>query len=150
MAQTDKLWSSDNLYPDPRNSLEDSDIRNNDQQIRQNDVFDISESATPVQRGSLDRSYRDMNKELSDDHERTRNDIERNGTSEATPMQVVEKKHHHLQLSELTDQTNLLPFKKVVSVFLGLAVCIVVSTLDQTLVATALPSISSHFHAGKN
>ncbi|TFY63560.1 hypothetical protein EVG20_g6268 [Dentipellis fragilis] len=49
---------------------------------------------------------------------------------------------------QLTDQTNLLPFRKVVSVFAGLAVCLVVSTLDQTLVATALPSISSAFHAG--
>ncbi|THH09774.1 hypothetical protein EW145_g1785 [Phellinidium pouzarii] len=49
---------------------------------------------------------------------------------------------------KLTDQTNLLPFRKVVSVFSGLSVCIVVSTLDMTLVATALPSISSYFHAG--
>ncbi|KAL5510892.1 hypothetical protein ACEPAG_4649 [Sanghuangporus baumii] len=48
----------------------------------------------------------------------------------------------------LTDQTNLLPFRKVVSVFAGLAVCVVVSTLDMTLVATALPSISAEFHAG--
>ena len=49
---------------------------------------------------------------------------------------------------ELTDQTNLLPFKKVVAVFGGLALCILVSCLDSTIVATALPSISSHFHAG--
>ncbi|KAI5120822.1 hypothetical protein M0805_003218 [Coniferiporia weirii] len=49
---------------------------------------------------------------------------------------------------KLTDQTNLLPFRKVVSVFAGLAVCIVVSTLDMTLVATALPSISAEFRAG--
>lgn len=49
---------------------------------------------------------------------------------------------------KLTDQSNLLPFRKVVSVFAGLAVCIVVSTLDMTLVATALPSIATHFHAG--
>ncbi|KAH8110380.1 MFS general substrate transporter [Phellopilus nigrolimitatus] len=49
---------------------------------------------------------------------------------------------------KLTDQTNLLPFRKVVSVFAGLAVCIVVSTLDMTLVATALPSIAASFHAG--
>ena len=49
---------------------------------------------------------------------------------------------------KLTDQTNLLPFRRVVSVFAGLAVCIVVSTLDMTLVATALPSLSSEFNAG--
>lgn len=48
----------------------------------------------------------------------------------------------------LTDQTNLLPFRKVVPIFAGLAVCIVVSTLDMTLVATALPSISADFNAG--
>ncbi|KAG7091549.1 hypothetical protein E1B28_010578 [Marasmius oreades] len=49
---------------------------------------------------------------------------------------------------ELTDQTNLLPFKQVVFVFLGLSVCVVVSALDSVIVATALPSISSVFHAG--
>ncbi|KAH9944596.1 MFS general substrate transporter [Amylocystis lapponica] len=48
----------------------------------------------------------------------------------------------------LTDQTNLLPLRKVVMVFLGLALCILVSCLDSTIVATALPTISDHFHAG--
>lgn len=49
---------------------------------------------------------------------------------------------------QLTDQTNLLPFKKVVAVFLGLALCIVVSTLDSVIVATSLPTISAAFNAG--
>ncbi|KAF9463988.1 major facilitator superfamily domain-containing protein [Collybia nuda] len=48
----------------------------------------------------------------------------------------------------LTDQTNLLPFKQVVAVFLGLALCIVASTLDSVIVATALPTISAAFNAG--
>ncbi|KAJ7697605.1 major facilitator superfamily domain-containing protein [Mycena rosella] len=49
---------------------------------------------------------------------------------------------------ELTDQTNRLPFNKVVPIFLGLALCIVVSTLDSVVVATALPTVSSAFKAG--
>ncbi|KAF5321749.1 hypothetical protein D9619_001273 [Psilocybe cf. subviscida] len=52
------------------------------------------------------------------------------------------------QPMELTDQTNLLPFKKVVACFLGLALCIVVSTLDTVIIATAIPTISSAFDAG--
>lgn len=48
----------------------------------------------------------------------------------------------------LTDQTNLLPLKKVVSVFCGLSLCLLVSTLDSTMVATALPTISNAFNAG--
>lgn len=48
----------------------------------------------------------------------------------------------------LTDQTNLLPFKRIVAVFLGLGLCALVSTLDSTIVATALPSISADFKAG--
>ncbi|KAJ3481648.1 hypothetical protein NLI96_g7519 [Meripilus lineatus] len=48
----------------------------------------------------------------------------------------------------LTDQTNLLPFRKVVIVFSSLSLCILVSTLDSTIVATALPTISNHFNAG--
>ena len=58
------------------------------------------------------------------------------------------KAHERRSELKLTDQTNLLPFRKVVSVFAGLAVCVVVSTLDMTLVATALPSLSAEFHAG--
>ncbi len=58
------------------------------------------------------------------------------------------KTHGRLELIQLTDQTNLLPFRKILTVFLGLSVCIVITTLDQTLVATALPSITSAFHAG--
>ncbi|KAJ7099964.1 major facilitator superfamily domain-containing protein [Mycena belliarum] len=49
---------------------------------------------------------------------------------------------------ELTDQSNRLPFKKLLPIFLGLALCVVVSTLDSVIVATALPTISSAFNAG--
>ncbi|CAK5262070.1 unnamed protein product [Mycena citricolor] len=49
---------------------------------------------------------------------------------------------------ELTDQTNRLPFRKLLPVFLGLALCVVVSTLDSVIVATALPTISAAFDAG--
>ncbi|OCH93462.1 MFS general substrate transporter [Obba rivulosa] len=48
----------------------------------------------------------------------------------------------------LTDQTNLLPFRKVLAVFFGLALCILVTCLDSTIVATALPTISATFNAG--
>ncbi|KAI0827664.1 MFS general substrate transporter [Trametes gibbosa] len=48
----------------------------------------------------------------------------------------------------LTDQTNLLPRKKVIAVFFGLSLCILVSCLDSTIVATALPTISAAFNAG--
>ncbi|KAK7036119.1 MFS drug transporter [Favolaschia claudopus] len=49
---------------------------------------------------------------------------------------------------ELTDQTNRLPFKRLLPIFLGLALCVVVSTLDSVIVATAIPTISSAFNAG--
>ncbi|PFH45144.1 hypothetical protein AMATHDRAFT_78088 [Amanita thiersii Skay4041] len=48
----------------------------------------------------------------------------------------------------LTDQTNLLPFKQIVVVFLSLSLCIVVSTLDSVIVATAVPTIAAAFDAG--
>ncbi|KAH9925946.1 MFS general substrate transporter [Epithele typhae] len=48
----------------------------------------------------------------------------------------------------LTDQTNLLPRRKVVAVFGGLSLCILVSCLDSTIVATALPTIAAAFNAG--
>ena len=48
----------------------------------------------------------------------------------------------------LTDQTNLLPFRKVMAVFAGLSLCMFVSTLDSVIVATALPTIGAFFSAG--
>ena len=51
-------------------------------------------------------------------------------------------------LKLLTDQTNFLPFKKLIACFLGLALCMVMSTLESVIVATAMPTISSAFNAG--
>ena len=62
-----------------------------------------------------------------------------------TPTTASRKKRYE---AELTDQTNLLPFKKVVVVFASLSVCILVTTLDSTISATALPTISKAFDAG--
>ena len=62
----------------------------------------------------------------------------------ATPSSETEGKRDAV----LTDQTNLLPFGQIIIVFLGLALCIVVSTLDSVIVATSIPTISAVFHAG--
>ncbi len=48
----------------------------------------------------------------------------------------------------LTDQTNLLPFRQVVTVFMALALCVVVSALDSVIVATALSTVAAAFNAG--
>ncbi|KXS13361.1 MFS general substrate transporter [Gonapodya prolifera JEL478] len=47
----------------------------------------------------------------------------------------------------LADQTNHLPFKQLILVFTGCALAIMLSFLDQTIVATALPRISADFEA---
>ncbi|KAF7363190.1 MFS drug transporter [Mycena venus] len=49
---------------------------------------------------------------------------------------------------ELTDQTNRLPFNKLLPIFAGLALCVVVSSLDSVIVATVIPTISTSFNAG--
>jgi hypothetical protein len=64
-------------------------------------------------------------------------------STDAHETGVNDKNEHRL-----TDQTNLLPFRKIVTVFLGLAGCLLVSALDSTMVATALPTISAAFNAG--
>ncbi|KAF8189751.1 MFS general substrate transporter [Pholiota molesta] len=62
----------------------------------------------------------------------------------STPTEETQSVH----FVELTDQTNLLPFRKIIACFLGLALCIVVSTLDTVIIATAIPTISVAFNAG--
>ncbi|KAI0733738.1 major facilitator superfamily domain-containing protein [Fomitopsis betulina] len=67
---------------------------------------------------------------------------------------TLDKEQNQLLKSEatepvtLTDQTNLLPFRKVMAVFAGLSLCMFVSTLDSVIVATALPTIGDFFDAG--
>ncbi|KAJ3017917.1 hypothetical protein HKX48_003287 [Thoreauomyces humboldtii] len=46
------------------------------------------------------------------------------------------------QEATLTDQTNILPPKQLIIVFLALSSCVLVSLMDQTIVATALPVIA--------
>ncbi|KAJ7302380.1 MFS general substrate transporter [Mycena albidolilacea] len=76
--------------------------------------------------------------------QRTHRDTELPGaTAHSAPGSATPRGH-----VELTDQTNRLPFKKLLPIFLGLALCVVVSTLDSVIVATALPTISSAFSAG--
>lgn len=52
-------------------------------------------------------------------------------------------------IHQLTDQTNFLPIRQVITVFLGLSVALACAYLDQTVVATALPRISSDLHSGR-
>ncbi|KZT58921.1 MFS general substrate transporter [Calocera cornea HHB12733] len=49
----------------------------------------------------------------------------------------------------LQDQTNLLPFRQLIVVFIGLAIAIFVSLLDQTIVSTAIPQIANDFNSGQ-
>ncbi|KAF9445948.1 MFS general substrate transporter [Macrolepiota fuliginosa MF-IS2] len=70
-----------------------------------------------------------------------------NTTTTANDQHQPPKKHKRNEI-QLTDQTNLLPFKKVLATFMGLSICIVVSVLDSVSVATALPTISGAFNAG--
>lgn len=71
--------------------------------------------------------------------------VSQSGTNPETVPLKTTKVEGQLQL---TDQTNLLPFRKIVACFLGLSLCVLVSFLDSVVVATALPTISSAFHAG--
>ncbi|KAM6503005.1 Major facilitator superfamily domain containing protein [Amanita muscaria] len=56
--------------------------------------------------------------------------------------------HRNEGLVTLVDQTNLLPLDKIITVFLSLGLCIIVSAFDSVVVATALPTISEDFEAG--
>ncbi|KAJ3722812.1 MFS general substrate transporter [Lentinula guzmanii] len=49
---------------------------------------------------------------------------------------------------ELTDQTNLLPVKQVVVIFLALSLCALVTSLDSLIVSASLSTVSAVFNAG--
>ncbi|KAN0061340.1 hypothetical protein ACQY0O_006187 [Thecaphora frezii] len=49
---------------------------------------------------------------------------------------------------QLADQTNFLPKKQVILIFVGLSSALFIALLDQTIVSTALPTITRAFGAG--
>lgn len=91
--------------------------------------------------------------DLHDSHQATRVNSRETGSAVGTARETshlednVKADKHRVEIA-LTDQTNLLPFKRVIAVFGGLSLCALVSCLDSTIVATALPSISAAFNAG--
>ncbi|KAJ1023102.1 hypothetical protein NDA16_003255 [Ustilago loliicola] len=65
-------------------------------------------------------------------------------TAAPTPESVTEHK------VELQDQTNFLPRKQVIVAFAGLSAALLVALLDQSIISTALPTITASFHAGND
>ncbi|EKM52155.1 uncharacterized protein PHACADRAFT_262666 [Phanerochaete carnosa HHB-10118-sp] len=72
--------------------------------------------------------------------------------SETPPPGAAEPKENSVttqsNVPTLTDQTVYLPKRKIISVFLACASVSVTGLLDETMVAVALPIMSSHFNAG--
>lgn len=86
---------------------------------------------------------------LHDNDGTTKADSHKTNSADDTHQPRVNRTSGKGQLEiTLTDQTNLLPFRRVLAVFGGLSLCALVSCLDSTIVATALPSISAAFNAG--
>lgn len=65
-------------------------------------------------------------------------------TAAPTPESATE---HKVKVA-LQDQTNFLPKKQVILVFAGLSAALFVALLDQSIISTALGTITESFHAG--
>ncbi|KAF9063670.1 major facilitator superfamily domain-containing protein [Rhodocollybia butyracea] len=65
-------------------------------------------------------------------------------TAKISPCLLMERSS---QL-ELTDQTNLLPRRQIITVMLALSLCNLVTTLDQVVVSASLSTVASAFNAG--
>ena len=65
-------------------------------------------------------------------------------TAAPTPETATE----HQVKAALSDQTNFLPKKQVILCFVGLSAALFVALLDQSIISTALATITDSFHAG--
>jgi len=70
------------------------------------------------------------------------------GASSAAAPEAPVPSHSKKDETQLTDQTNLLPVKQVVTVFLSLSLIALTISLDSTVVATSLSTVSTVFNAG--
>jgi sugar phosphate permease len=66
------------------------------------------------------------------------------GVADAAGSEQLERLRSKLSLQ---DQTSRLPFKKLLVVFFGLAISLLLSFLDMTSVSTALPSVAREFQS---
>ncbi|KAJ4487822.1 MFS general substrate transporter [Lentinula aciculospora] len=68
------------------------------------------------------------------------------------PSDQQNEKHFHSDHEtpkiQLTDQTNLLPFRQIIIVYIALSSCVVVTALDSVIVATSLSTIANAFQGG--
>jgi hypothetical protein len=56
--------------------------------------------------------------------------------------------HHQPKSNNLVDQTNYVPVRKIISIFLSCATVSITGLLDETMVAVALPTISAELGGG--
>ncbi|KAF9065792.1 major facilitator superfamily domain-containing protein [Rhodocollybia butyracea] len=63
-------------------------------------------------------------------------------------IQALRREKTQQPALELTDQTNLLPFRRIVIVFLALSLCSLVTSLDSLIISGSLSTVSAVFSAG--
>jgi len=85
--------------------------------------------------------------EHEDEHEsHTHNTHDEEANIGVQPNSQTEKVEKVKKEVELQDQTNLLPIRQVIFVFIGLTCALFCSLLDQTIVTTALPTLGRVFN----
>lgn len=124
-----------------------------------------SQHHPPASRRSLQRSHSSSNFGSKFDH--THSDdpplsLRRDSHSSHHDEDVHHHHHHHDDGTtvaptpesatehkvELQDQTNFLPKQQVIVAFAGLSAALLVALLDQSIISTALPTITASFRAG--
>ncbi|KLO09183.1 MFS general substrate transporter [Schizopora paradoxa] len=75
--------------------------------------------------------------------------VDRTSSSSAPAQQKPKVKHGH-GASWKADERHVLPHNRMAIVFPGLMLCVFLAALDQTIVATALPTIVEQLQGGKN
>ncbi|GAA5918979.1 hypothetical protein JCM1841_002670 [Sporobolomyces salmonicolor] len=72
--------------------------------------------------------------------------VEKKESSAAEEAPAVSTHH----ANGLVDQTQYMPVRRVITVFLAMQLAVLLSFLDQTIVSTSLPNISAAFDAGRS
>lgn len=98
------------------------------------DSTSFNETAHSLHRPSHDREHVGRDDDRDHHHD--------DGTTPASTPSATEHK------VTLQDQTNFLPKKQVILVFAGLSAALFVALLDQSIISTALGTITASFHAG--
>ncbi|GAA5852322.1 hypothetical protein JCM8547_006738 [Rhodosporidiobolus lusitaniae] len=114
---------------------------------RRDEIRDVVEEEEVSRGAAATQATPTPSSPTSPEGERAASSVEKPPGEEMVVEQTVLP---HIHANGLQDQTNYMPIRSIIVCFLSMQLTVLLYFLEQTIVSTALPTISAHFDAGRS